>query len=124
MKIRILGNSIRFRLREPEVQQFQRSGNVTETTTFGPEPTDQIKFVLEQSVETELAINYNLGTTIIKVPKHLAEEWVGTNLVGFEGTVVTGKGQRIELLVEKDFVCLDRPDEENEGAYPHPKTVC
>jgi hypothetical protein len=58
------------------------------------------------------------------VPKNPAEEWINTGLVGFDGKLDTGKGREIEVLVEKDFVCLDDLAQNNEGAYPNPKAVC
>ncbi|GEO04802.1 hypothetical protein AAE02nite_24660 [Adhaeribacter aerolatus] len=124
MKVRILANTLRFRLRQPEVQQFQQQGKVTETTAFGPDPAQQLHFCLEVTSGPELTVCYQSNTATIGVPRHLAEEWTGTALVGLEGKVDTGKGQVIEVLVEKDFVCLDRPEEENSGAYPNPKGVC
>jgi len=124
MKIRILANTLRFRLRQPEVQQFRQYGKVTEITEFGPGPADQLRFCLQISSEPELTISFELNTTIIGVPKRLAEEWTTTDLVGFDGKIDTGKGRMMEVLVEKDFVCLDSPEEDNIGAYPNPKVVC
>ncbi|WP_375587860.1 DUF7009 family protein [Flagellimonas aurea] len=36
MKIRIKGNSIRFRLTQSEVKQLSETGSIIETTEFGP----------------------------------------------------------------------------------------
>ena len=124
MKIRILSNSLRFRLKQTEVSHFQQHGTITEVTEFGPEPSDQLRFTLEVASETEFAVVYASGGIIIRVPKQVAEDWTITELVGFDARVDTGKGREIELLVEKDFLCPDRPEEDNTGAYPNPKVVC
>jgi hypothetical protein len=124
MKVRILGNSIRFRLKKPEVSLFERFGNVTEVTAFGPEATDQIRFVLETYSGAELALSFQANTTTVKVPHTLAQQWVKTELVGFDGNVDTGKGKTISILVEKDFACIDGNEADNEGAYPNPMTFC
>ncbi|ALI98027.1 DUF7009 family protein [Rufibacter tibetensis] len=124
MKIRILGNSLRFRLRQPEVSSFRQTGVVTEVTQFGPEPSQKLSFILAVSSDPELSVSFEAGTTTVHVPKQLAEEWTSTDQVGFDGTVNTGQGQKIEVLVEKDFVCLDRPEEEQIGAYPNPNAIC
>lgn len=124
MKIRILGNTLRFRLRQPEVTEFQEKGIVTEVTTFGPAEKDQLRFNLQVSDDSELGVTFNAGTTTVMVPKILADEWTHTDRVGFDGKVDTGKGNTIEVLVEKDFVCLDRPEETEVGAYPNPNAVC
>lgn len=124
MKVRILANTIRLRLKQQEIADFQQHGKVIEATEFGPSPTDQLCFVLEVSSEPQLTVSYASNTTTIGVPRQLAEEWTGTDLVGFDGKIDTGKGRTMEVLVEKDFVCLDGPEEENMGAYPNPKAAC
>ena len=124
MKVRISGNSIRFRLKQPEVSDFQQRGKITEVTAFGPEPKDHLHFILEVFSGPELAVNFDANTTTIRVPQELAARWTGTELIGFDGKVDTGKGQQMNLLVEKDFACLDAPEEDNAGAYPNPNAVC
>ncbi|GAA4437659.1 hypothetical protein GCM10023188_32110 [Pontibacter saemangeumensis] len=124
MKVRISGNSIRFRLKQPEVSYFQQHGKITEVTAFGPAPADQLRFMLEVSPAPELAVHFEANTTTIRVPQELAAKWTGTALVGFDGRVDTGKGQQMDLLVEKDFACLDAPEEDNVGTYPNPNAAC
>lgn len=124
MKVRISGNSIRFRLRQPEVATFGEIGKIEEITEFGPESNDRLSFCLMIHQEANLSVSYKTNSITIGVPKHTAAEWTNTASVGFSGTIDTGKGRRIDILVEKDFVCLDRPEEENLGAYPNPNTVC
>ena len=124
MKVRISGNSIRFRLKQPEVSYFQQHGNLTEVTAFGPAPADQLRFILEVSAAPELAVHFEGSATTIRVPQELADKWTGTALVGFDGMVDTGKGQQMALLVEKDFACLDAPEEANAGTYPNPNAAC
>lgn len=124
MKVRILGNSIRFRLKKPEVSQFEQVGKVTETTEFGPEPADQLRFSLETYDGETLAIRFKSNTTTIYVPQVLALNWTQTDKVGFDGDVDTGKGRTIRILVEKDFMCIDGNEEDNAGAYPNPMTNC
>ena len=120
MKVRILANSLRFRLKQPEVSHFQRYGKVTEALEFGPDPAGQLRFVLEISAGAHLTVGFQSNTTTIGVPRALAEEWVRTELVGFDRKIDTGQGRIIEVLVEKDFRCLDGRAEENEGTYPNP----
>lgn len=124
MKIRILGNSIRFRLKQPEVSHFEKFGKVTEVIEFGPEASDQLCFNLEMYAGPELAVSFHSATTTIKVPQALGLEWVQTDLVGFNGKVNTGKGRTISVLIEKDFMCLDGQPEDNEGTYPNPMANC
>ena len=124
MKVRILGNTIRFRLKQPEVRHFERFGKVTEVMEFGPEPSDQLRFNLEMYAGHELAVSFHAATTTVKVPQALGQEWIQTDLVGFNGKVDTGKGKIISVLIEKDFMCIDGQPEDNEGAYPNPMANC
>jgi len=120
MKIRIQKNSIRFRLKQPEVNQFQQGGTVAEVLEFGGNANEQLTFALEAFDEPAITIKFQNNKTTIFVPSKLAEEWTTTDLVGFDGKIDTGKGQTINILVEKDFVCMDGREEDNAGSYPNP----
>jgi len=120
MKIRILANSLRLRLKQPEVQQFARTGNVTEVMEFGPEASDCFSYHLEKTSGPDLAVRYETNTITVLVPHALAEEWTNTERVGFGEKVDTGKGRTIDLLVEKDFRCLDGSDDIDTESYPNP----
>jgi hypothetical protein len=124
MKIRIQGNSIRYRLRQPEVENFKRLGLITETIQLGTAPTDQLQFILRRSLSNEIAVQYANNTTTIQVPELIAEQWTDTELVGFDAGIAIGNGIVLKILVEKDFKCLDGSDEDNVGAYPNPAKQC
>jgi hypothetical protein len=120
MKVRIVNNSIRFRLKEPEVNYFSREGKVSEILEFGSSTDDRLEFRLESWEEPELGISYHKSSTIIHVPRNVANKWTKTEMVGFDGKVSTGDGRMISILVEKDFMCMDGREEENIGSYPNP----
>ena len=124
MKIRIQGNSIRYRLRKPEVAQFKKYGRVSETIQLGSEAHQQLEFMLKESSTNTIAVTYQTNSTTVHVPKQLAEVWTGTEQVGFEAIVEIGNGKALKVLVEKDFKCLDGSDAENEGAYQNPNAHC
>lgn len=124
MKVRISGNSIRFRLKQSEVKHFQQNGKITEVTTFGGAPTDKLTFVLAEVDAPEFQVSYEACTISIMVPRLICTEWTETQLVGFEKLIGTGKGEMIKILVEKDFACLDGSDVDNEDAFPNPSLHC
>jgi hypothetical protein len=70
------------------------------------------------------SITFQEHTITLQVPQQLVQEWTLTDLVGFEEEIQTVKGKKIKVLVEKDFACLDKTVEENEGTYPNPKANC
>ena len=104
MKVRISGNKIRFRLKEPEVNQFQQKGIVSEILEFGDDESDRIKFTLSESNASVIDVQFKSNETIVLVPKAQAKEWTSTDLVGFDAEVETAKGKKIGILVEKDFM--------------------
>ncbi|MBE7172419.1 MAG: hypothetical protein INR73_17660 [Williamsia sp.] len=124
MKVRISGNSIRFRLKQAEVHRFQQEKEVVEVTAFGPAHADKLSFVLKAGSSNDFSIAYQFNTVTLEVPPRVCHAWTTTELVGFEETIDTGKGEAIKILVEKDFACLDRTDVENEDTYPNPHLSC
>ncbi|MCW3110976.1 MAG: hypothetical protein JWQ09_5482 [Segetibacter sp.] len=120
MKVRISNNSIRVRLKEPEVNLFKNTGTITETLEFGSGDTEQLKFSLQKTNDDNIDLRFHNYHTIILVPAQLAEEWTITELVGFDSEIGNAKGKKICILVEKDFMCMDGREEENVGSYPNP----
>lgn len=124
MKIRIQGNSIRYRLKQPEVANFEKFGSVTESIQLGINPKDQLRFILQRSANDDVTVHYSNCTTIIGVPSAIVNEWTSTDLVGFDACIDIGNGKTLKLLVEKDFACIDGNEENNMGSYPNPAKVC
>jgi len=118
------GSSIRFRLKQPEVAQFQKQGNVTETIQLGSKVNDQLSFVLQKINEDDIAVQCDGNTTTIYVPTSLAEEWTETERVGFDTEINLGDGNVLKILVEKDFKCFDGTEEDNIDSYPNPMKNC
>lgn len=124
MKVRIQGNSIRYRLRQPEVENLKVSGSVTEVIELGPAPTDQLRFVLKRSAVAQLSVQHFDKTTIVHIPEQWACEWGDSDVVGYDAAVDLGNGDVLKILVEKDFKCLDGSEADNVGAYPNPAEYC
>jgi hypothetical protein len=47
--------------------------------------------------------------------------WGAESEVGVYSTLDIGAAGSLEVIVEKDFACLDRSDEENSDAFAHPQ---
>jgi len=116
MKIRIKGNSIRYRLTKTDVSTFDRDGYLEETTSFG---TQVFKYALQRSPNGVLTSDFDNSCITIYMPLEMAHEWTNTDRVGFEST-----NNQISLLIEKDFVCLDNITEDQSDNYPHPAGTC
>ena len=129
MKIRIKGNSLRFRLLRGEVSRFGEIGRVTETIQFGASPREQLIYSLEtnsdaQTIEARFADNQ----ITVTIPDAMAENWVDSDLITLESnqSLETDAPESVlKILIEKDFVCLDRKDDpDNADAFPHPTGKC
>ncbi len=125
MKIRIKGNSIRYRLSQSEVRQLSESGWVTESTVMGPDPSNCLYYELRSKAGiTGLEASF-FGTTIcLYVPEEDAKGWYRSEQVGFERTYEVAPGVQLHLLLEKDFVCLDNTAEDQSDNYPNPNKAC
>lgn len=123
MKLRIRGNSIRLRLLRGEVAKFGEKGVVEETINFG---AARLTYVLQNSVEIdEISAHFSENEIVVKIPAATAREWTQTDLISLTGKQKIADGESLKILVEKDFVCLDRPDDEdNKDAYPNLSHQC
>ncbi len=123
MKIRIKGNSIRYRLTKTEIANFGKNGYLEERTAFVNGTA--FRYRLEKKAGTdELQATYSDNTIIITVPEKIANEWVTTEVVGYNNTSTLGNGKELFLLIEKDFACLDHTFEDQSDNYPNPNKTC
>lgn len=122
MKIRILGNSLRFRLGRSEVHHFGVNGMVEERVRFGPPPQVDFRYRLETSPGNEFLGSFIDGTITVRVPEILVDHWVESERTGIEGSQKLDERTDLHILIEKDFVCLNaHNDEDQSDRYPHPK---
>ncbi|MEO7211498.1 hypothetical protein [Mucilaginibacter sp.] len=112
MKIRIKGNSLRYRLTKSDVAALAMNGFVEEVTNFG---TQVFRYALRRGMVNSLSATFEDNTITIHMPDQMIEEWVYTDRIGFENS-----NSAMYLLVEKDFVCLDNVAEDQTDNYPNP----
>lgn len=116
MKIRIKGNSLRYRLGRSEVERFATEGVVKERTDFGD---DALTYVLQLTAEQNMFATFKNNIITLFVPERMAEDWTGTDRVGLEAN-----SGPMFLLVEKDFMCTESSDEDQSDNYPNPLANC
>jgi hypothetical protein len=123
MKLRIRGNSIRLRLLRGEAAELGAIGKVSETINFGAQ---KLIYTVRASRETtNIAAHFAENEIIILLPDKLAREWVESNEISLTAEQKITQTETLKILVEKDFVCLDRPDDaDNRDAFPHPAKKC
>lgn len=115
MKVRIKGNSVRYRLSMSDVTKFGREGYIEEVVDFG---RSQLVYALQTSAVQSLEAEFMNNKIVVFMPYSWAGEWIESDRVGFEQ-----KGS-LYLLIEKDFQCLDNVAEDQSDNYPNPSLVC
>ena len=118
MKIRIQGNSIRYRLTRTEVRELQEKGIVQEHTTFNRK-NFAYRVLVKEGI-TALEADFQNDTISLFFPKVENEKWADLERVGFANDMILDNGQTLRLLLEKDFVCLDERVEDQSDNYPNP----
>ncbi len=128
MKLRMKGNSIRLRLTQGEVESFARDGRVADRVLFAP--SRALSYTLARDPEAgaqKPRAEYRDDEVIVFVPGATADQWIGTELVGFRGEMPLAHApgdagaEVLRILVEKDFHCLvPRPDEDESDHYANP----
>ena len=122
MKIRIKGNSIRLRLSKSEIDTFGVKGYLEERTEFG---TSALQYALvADKNSSELNASFTANKITVNVPENIMQEWVETNVVGFENKMKLPNDKHLFILIEKDFVCLDNTFEDQSDNFPNPNAMC
>ncbi len=123
MKLRIRGNSVRLRLLRGEVAEFAAKGLLRETINFGASNLTYILQIADGA--NELSAEFVAGQIVISIPTAAAREWTATDTVSLAGEQKNANGELLKILIEKDFVCLDRiGDEDNWDSYPNTSHKC
>jgi hypothetical protein len=112
MKIRIKGNSLRYRLTKTDVERFTNEGYLEEVTAFG---SNILIYAIQVYGSNHLSAGFEGNKITLFMPESMVKNWATTDRVGFEET--TGP---LYLLIEKDFTCLDNVAEDQSDNYPNP----
>ena len=123
MKIRIYGNSVRFRLSRTEVDRFCASGQLQDQTEFG---NTTFRYTLEQSTDIDdLDASFIDNKITMFVPAKFASGWDKNQVVGCSRTKTINEGKTLFLLLEKDFKCIDNTGMEDQSDnFENPLHTC
>lgn len=122
MKLRIQGNSIRFRLLRSEVSKFIEERCITETVHFASGEQAAFTYALRWDASvTGVDVRYEPSEVTVIVPETDALSWAQTEQVGIYSVVNIGDYGDLVVTIEKDFACLDLSDAENLDTFPNPQ---
>ncbi|MBB6238806.1 hypothetical protein HDC90_003453 [Pedobacter sp. AK013] len=116
MKIRIKGNSLRYRLTQSEVAALGMVGFLSERTHFA---SQALEYAIMTTSEGQLTADFSENRIVLNMPEKMIGELVNTDKVGFSD--VSGP---VSLLIEKDFTCLDNVEEDQSDNFPNPNINC
>lgn len=115
MKMRIKGNSLRYRLTKTDLATLAEKGYLEERSNFSGQT---LIYALQVSEAAGLSAAFHGQSIIMYVSAEMVSDLVNTNSVGFGD-----KTGAVDLLLEKDFVCLDNVEEDQSDQYPNPLAV-
>lgn len=120
MKLRIRDNSIRLRLERGEVDTLRADGLVPCKIVF---PGGQeLSYVVESSpavVNPGAFLSDN--NLAVRLPESTVLAWATSEQVSIEGEQLLEDGEKLSILVEKDFACLaPREGEDESDMFKHP----
>ncbi len=119
MKIRMLGNSIRLRLSQSDLDVLSKHGKVTESVNF---PNGQtLTYALSKQEVTNITVEFRGAEIETFIPIDYMETWLNTNRVGFDQSLELPNGSIFKILIEKDFKCLTDREEDESDLFPHPQ---
>lgn len=120
MKMRIQNNALRLRLSRPEVELFRETGRVSAGISFGP--GNSLAYTLKRdSALPHVRVAFSGQEIIVNVPASIASDWTSGDQTGFTAAQPTEGGEPLEIIIEKDFQCLHKGDEQRDPtAYPNP----
>jgi hypothetical protein len=116
MKIRIKGNSLRYRLTKTEVEKLWSLGILEERTQFAGKT---LVYAIETAKADKLSANFIGDKIVLYMSKKMIDELHNTDKVGFDD-----RSESVSLLIEKDFVCIDNTNEDQSDNYPNPQLKC
>jgi hypothetical protein len=115
MKIRIRGNSIRYRLDKTDIQALKENGKVEEETRIG---AMSLHFCVRVGDKQKVKLE---GSGVhMSILAEKAAEWMDTELVGIEFEQQNPDNSVLKILIEKDFKCLTEREEDDSSAFENP----
>jgi len=121
MKLRIKDNSLRFRISQSELASLVDSGRTEKTIYFASDGDSRLTYALEcRPSSNHATLLYQPGRITVVLSRDEVKAWGESEQVGIYATVDVCPHGTLDILVEKDFACLDLSDAENRDTFPNP----
>ncbi|RXH57812.1 DUF7009 family protein [Granulicella sibirica] len=121
MKLRIKGNSLRLRISRSEMDRLVESGRIEDTVQFTPVAGESFTYSLEhERGARKIAVRYAPGNVAVVVPTASVMRWTDESEVGIYDSLALDASTSLELILEKDFACIDGSDADNTDTFQNP----
>lgn len=117
MKLRIQDNSLRLRMNRKEVAALRERGVVECGIRFPGGRTLRYSVAVAESAGSVTA-GFEGDALWVRLPAGAAVRWAESDQVTIEGA-----DSGVQILVEKDFQCLHRPEDREPDNYPNPQAT-
>jgi len=115
MKLRCTENSIRLRLRKSDVDKLAHEKIVS--VPIGFPKGAFLKYELRLVTDTAIEAIFDSGLISIRLPEETGMKWINSEEVGISKDIKLPDGETLTLLIEKDFPCQSRPDENKSDTF-------
>ena len=125
MKLRIKGNSIRLRVSRSDLAALAENGIIESAIHFADNPAAMWSYgIVQHSASAGPGVQFESNRITVMVDLDDVKRWADSEDVGIYFSQSIGSQGTLDVLLEKDFACLDRSDEENTDTFPNPNVAC
>jgi hypothetical protein len=119
MKLRVRGNSLRIRVSQGELNRIVTEGSAGDAVRFAP--GRELAYRVEAVADGELRAEFSGDQVLVRIPRERLRLWMAPKEVSIVGEQGVGDGERLRILIEKDFTCLaPREGEDDADLFPNP----
>lgn len=114
MKLRFEKNSLRLRVRKSDVAVLKQQGFITESVEM---PGNSLRYELRILDVPKPGASFKDNIVLAIIPRNIATQWLNTDEVGIYHMLQMDNGSILELILEKDFPCKDRAEEDKSDTF-------
>ena len=124
MKLRIKGDSLRLRVTRSELARLLIGERIEDSIHFSSVPDVHLSYAL-RSAEQSIPISIECvpQAVVVLISKEQLRLWSNDAEVGIYSSIELGRGRSLQVLIEKDFACLDHSDDENVDTFANPNAA-
>ena len=115
MKLRCSENSIRLRLRKSEIEKLKEVHTLKENVQVG---LSVFSYGIGKTDAATVHATFEDGCILLHVPEEEMLQWINdAEQVSVSVKQLLKNGQHLSILIEKDFPCINRPEENKADTF-------